>query len=236
MSVPQQTRKQAPQRGLAALVAAVSALALSGCGVGGPGVASEVGDQTVSVSQVDRLTTGYCQALEPQLKSAGQIYPLRYLRGYVVGNLTLRAAAEQFAGDYDVTLPASYQQALKDLQTQLGTLPAAARPLVIEVESAATYVNAVETAVGAQLLEGAGAGAGSDEAAQQSRGRDAFDVWLGDHPAQINPRYGIAISNADFRVTDTSTSYALSSDAVAADKGEPDQTYAATLPASQRCG
>ena len=35
---------------------------------------------------------------------------------------------------------------------------------------------------------------------------------------------------------DTSTSYALSANAVAAAKAEPDQELAATLPSSQRCG
>jgi hypothetical protein len=224
-----------PKQAVAALVAAVLALALSGCGAAGGGTASQVGDQSVKVSDVDRLTTGYCKALEPQLEAAGQIYPLRYLRGYVVGNLTIKAAAEQFADDYSVTLPASYQQSLKDLETNLETLPAAARPLVLEVESAGTYTTAVQTAVGAQLLAGAGT-TDATEAAQQSRGRDAFDVWLGDHPVDINPRYGIAVSNGDFRVTDTSTSYALSPDAVAAGKADPDQEYATLLPVSQRCG
>src|SRR6478735_8195647 len=89
-----------PKQAVAALVATVAALSLSGCGVASPGVASEVGNQTVSMSDVDRLTSGYCDALRPQLESGGQIYPIRYLRGYVVGNLTLEAAAKQLADEY----------------------------------------------------------------------------------------------------------------------------------------
>jgi hypothetical protein len=224
-----------PKQAAAALVAAVAALSLSGCGISNPGVASEVGDQTVSTSDVNRLTTGYCDALRPQLESGGQIYPIRYLRGYVVGNLTVKAAAEQLADNYGVTLGADYQETLKDLETQYAALPADSRDEVIEVETAGAYITAVEHAVGSAILEGEG-DTGADDDARVSRGRDELQLWLADHPADVNPRYGIQITNADFTFADTSTSYPLTPNAVAADKAQPDQTYAATLPSSQRCG
>ena len=224
-----------PKQAVAALVAAVAALALSGCGITSPGVAAEVGDQTVSTSEVDRLTNGYCDALRPQLQSGGQIYPMRYLRGYVVGSLTIQAAAEQLADDYNVALGAGYQQALKDLESQYAGLPEGARDMVLEVESAGAYTTAVQHAVGSAILEGEG-DTGADDAARVSRGHDALQLWLADNPADVNPRYGVQITNGDFTFADTSTSYPLTPDAVAADKAQPDQTYAATLPSSQRCG
>ena len=72
-----------------------------------------------------------------------------------------------------------------------------------------------------------------------ARGADALQQWISEHPADVNPRYGITVSGPDLGAptfVDTSTSYALSPNAVDAAKAEPDQAFAATLPSSQRCG
>jgi hypothetical protein len=224
-----------PQQAVAALVAAVAVLSLSGCGSASPGVASEVGDKTITTSDVDRLTTGYCAAFEDQFKAAGQIFPMRFIRAYVAGQLTMQAATEQFAADNDVTLPASYTDQVKQLEQQLAGLPEAHRGSVLEVEQAGAYVQAVETEVGGKLLAEEGK-TDADDQAKLSRGKEALDVWLADNPATVNPRYGIQITNGDFTDAETGTSYALSANAVAANKSQPDQAYAATLPSSQRCG
>jgi hypothetical protein len=223
------------KQAVAAVVAGVAALTLSGCGAASPGVAAKVGDETISVADVDRLTTGYCEAFEDQFKASGEVYPLRYVRGYVVGQLTLQAAAEQFAADNGVTLGADYTQEIKDLEAQAAAFPAAARDDLVAVETASRYVTAVETAVGTQLLQQEG-DTSADDATVSSRGRDAFIVWLGEHPADVNPRYGIQVADGAFTDVETGTSYALSPNAVAAAKAQPDQAYAGTLPSSQRCG
>jgi hypothetical protein len=222
------------KQAVAAVVAAVAALTLSGCDAS-PGVAAKVGDQTISVADVDQLTTGYCAAFVDQFKASGEMYPLRYVRGYVVGQLTLQAAAEQFAADNGVTLGADYTQEIKDLEDQAAAFPAAVRDDLVAVETAGRYVTAVEAVAGAQLLEQEGDTSADDDAAA-SRGRDAFIVWLGEHPADVNPRYGIQVTDGAFADVETGTSYALSPNAVAAAKAQPDQAYAATLPSSQRCG
>jgi len=224
-----------PQQAVAALVAAAAALTLSGCGQASPGVASKVGDQTVSTSDVNRLTSGYCAAFADQFKAQGQIYPLRYVRAYVAGQMTLKAAAEQLAADNGVTEPAGYTDSVKQLEQQLAGLPESDRANVMAVESAGAYVQAVETEVGGKLLVAEGK-VGSDDQAKLNRGKEALDVWLADHPADVNPRYGIQIADADFAEVETGTSYPLSPDAVDANKSQPDQAYAATLPSSQRCG
>jgi len=224
-----------PQQAVAALVAAAAALTLSGCGQASPGVASKVGDQTVSTSDVNRLTSGYCAAFADQFKAQGQIYPLRYVRAYVAGQMTLKAAAQQLAADNGVTEPAGYTDSVKQLEQQLAGLPESDRANVMAVESAGAYVQAVETEVGGKLLVAEGK-VGSDDQAKLNRGKEALDVWLADHPADVNPRYGIQIADADFAEVETGTSYPLSPDAVDANKSQPDQAYAATLPSSQRCG
>ena len=217
-------------------VVAVMALALTGCGAAAsPGAAATVGDQTVSASHVNELTDGYCSAFREQFKAQGTVLPLRLLRSYVVGTLTIQAAAEQLAEENGIAEPEGYVQAVKDLEMQAAALPEAHRGDVIEVESAGAYATAVETDLGGQLLLNEGT-AGADDAAKESRGREALSVWLAEHPAEVDPRYGIQITNGTFTDDETGTSYPLSPNAVAAAKQQPDQTYAATLPSSQRCG
>ena len=64
-----------------------------------------------------------------------------------------------------------------------------------------------------------------------------------EHPADVNPRYGIAVTDTELgppNFVDTGTSFPLSANAVNAEKASsdegPDPTYTATLPSSQRCG
>lgn len=222
-------------------LAVVAALTLSGCGsdsAARPGVAVDIGDQTLSTSDVDQLSVAYCDGLEPQLQASGAVFPMSYVRAYVARNLTVRAAAEQLAEEYDVTLPPSYDQALRDLESQLAGFPEDRIDDVLEVESVTPYVQAVETQVGAALLAEAGT-TDADDAAKQARGADALQQWISEHPAHLNPRYGIAVKTPSLdapNFVDTGTSFALSPDAVAAAGAEPDQELAATLPSSQRCG
>ena len=224
-------------------LAAVAALTLSACGDTSPGTASPgtavtIGDQALAASEVDDLSVAYCDGLEAQLKSGGAVFPMSYVRAYVVRNLTVQAAAEQLAEEYDVTLPPSYDQALRDLETNLAGIREDRVEAVMEVESVTAYVQAVETEVGGLLLAEEGT-TDADDATKQARGADALQQWISEHPADVNPRYGIAVSTPSLDAptfVDTSTSYALSPDAVAAAQAEPDMELAATLPSSQRCG
>jgi len=228
---------------LAGVVAAVVAFTLSGCGAASPGVAVRVGDETLSTTRVDELTVAYCQGITPQLESGGLVFPMSFVRGYVVRNLTVRAAAEQLAEEYAVDLPPSYEQAVRSLRADMGASFRQDRiEQALEVDSAGPYITAVELEVGGILLAQAGDSA-ADDAAKQARGQEALQEWLSEHPADVNPRYGIAVTDTSLdRPTfiDTTTSYALSANAVDAakinaDEG-PDPAHTATLPRSQRCG
>jgi peptidyl-prolyl cis-trans isomerase SurA len=220
-------------------VAVVAALTLSGCGNAGPGVAAKVGDQTVTASDVDRLTEGYCRALEQQIEAQGQVVPMRLVRTFVAGSLTLRAAAEQLADENDISRPDGYADQVKQVETQSEGLPAAHRDDFVEVGSARVYVTALERQIGGRLLLNEGNPSANDDE-KVSRGREELVVWLGEHGVDINPRYGFAIKDGNIVDVTNDTSYPLSADAVAAGKfnasAGPDQTYSASLPASQRCG
>ena len=220
-------------------VAAVAALTLSGCGNAGPGVAAKVGDETVTVSDVDRLTEGYCKALEEQITAQGQVVPMRLVRTFVAGSLTLQAAAEQLADENDITQPEGYPDQVKQVETQAETLPAAHRDDFVEIGKARVFVTALERQIGAQLLLNEGNPSANDDQ-KVNRGREELVVWLGEHGVDINPRYGFAIKDGNIVDVTNDTSYPLSADAVAAGKFNastgPDQTYSASLPDSQRCG
>src|SRR3712207_4141811 len=70
---------------LAVLGAALALL--SGCAGATPGVAVRVGDESITVNEVDELTANYCEAVEDQLTGGGQVVPLRFFRGGLAGVL-----------------------------------------------------------------------------------------------------------------------------------------------------
>jgi peptidyl-prolyl cis-trans isomerase SurA len=212
-------------------LASASLLLLTGCGSVDlhPGVAAQVGDDTISMSQVDDVTRSYCSAAESQLQ-AGQVLAQRYLRGQVAGALALRAAVDQFADEQDVTPTEDYQKAVDQAKASptLAGLPADQAQALIDVQGIPIYVQAVEKAVGEK--QGA-----ADDAATKA-GQEAFLGWLDDQDIELDPRLGVSIEKGTTTGADTSLSYALGETATKADADDPDTTYAATLPDSQRCG
>jgi peptidyl-prolyl cis-trans isomerase SurA len=224
-----------------ALVAATAVLAggLTGCGVAGtdfhPGVAAQVDGDRISVSKVDDVASSYCDAIVTQLQGQQQVLPLRYLRGGVAGELALKAAAEQFAAEHHVGPGDSYDQKVGQLQTATSTLPEDQATAVIEIESASDYVSGVEQAVGEQQLRQQGTSQPSGTAARKA-GKRAFISWLDREDVQIDPQFGVEIKGDRAVPVDTSVSFALSDQAKQGNAQTPDQTYAAGLPASHRCG
>lgn len=213
-------------------VAIAATVLLTGCNevpAFSPGVAARVGDDTISVSTVDDMTDAYCQAAETQLQE-GQALPQHYLRGQVAGSLALRAAADQFAAEHGVTADPSYDAAVQQAEQSLADLSEAQRQAIIEVQGAATYVAAVERAVGASL------GGGGGDKAKQAAGQQAFEKWLADQDISIDPRFGVSIDDGTSQPVDTSLSYALSDISTRAGADQPDTEYAGGLPDTQRCG
>ena len=220
-------------------VAAVSALLLSGCGVAGtsfhPGVAAQVGDETISVTKVDSVASNYCSAIEPQLSSQKQVVPRRYLRDGIAGRLTLLAAAHQLAADYGVDAGTQYAQKVAELQGAVDSLPADQQQAVIEIEASTAYLSGVQQAVGAKVLAAQGtAGASSQSAAKA--GQAAFAKWFDQNDVTIDPQFGISIKDGQTVKTDTSISYPVGDNAKQGEAATPDQSYAASLPDAHRCG
>lgn len=224
--------------GAAALSLGLS-LGLTGCGVTGtgfrPGVAAEVGDRTVTTDRVDALVGDYCDAIEDILAQQSQVVPLSIFRSGIAGQLALVSAAEQMADDHGVGPSDAYQRALADIEKQIGDFTETQQEAVLEVEGAATYVAAVQVSVGELLLREEGvATPGPTESGE--RGLEAFTTWLDENDVELNPEFGISVDDAAINTADESVSFAVGEAAVQGMAEEPDPDYAASLPASQRCG
>ncbi|MCD4526665.1 hypothetical protein [Nocardioides sp. cx-173] len=221
-----------------ATVAAALTVGLTGCGVAGtsfhPGVAADIDGDTVTTAHVDELVYDYCEAVRDQLRQDGSAVPLGYLRSGVVGQLTLAAAAEQLAEEQGVEPTQEYASALAQLRTQTAGLSEAQREAVLEINGSGVYVQAVELAVGRKLLAEEGQRSPDDQTAGQ-RGVDELNTWLEEHDVEINPEYGIEIVDGQPVDADTQLAVGVGDTARTAALEEPDQQYAKSLPASQRC-
>ncbi len=197
---------------------------LSGCGVAGtdfhPGVAAQVGDDTISVSEVDTAASDYCSAIESQLQGDNQVVPLRYLRGGIAGQLALLSAARQFAAEKGVDAGRQYEQKVAELQSAVATLPQGQQDAVVEVESSATYISGVQQAVGEEVLRGQGVRK-PQPSDSLAAGQQAFVAWLDDQDVSIDPQFGVAIKNGQAVPVDTSVSFPLGETATKAEREDP---------------
>jgi len=222
---------------LGALAGAVLTVALTGCGVTGtsfqPGVAAEVDGERISTDRVDQLVGDYCEAVREQLQQDGSVVPLGYLRSGVVGQLTLVSAAEQLAAEHDVEPAPDYDRVVADLESQTKDLPEDQREAVITINASSAYLQSVQLAVGEKLLADAGETGGPEVSGP--RGVEAFNDWLADHDVELNPEYGIALEGGELVTKDTQLAVAVGDTAKTSLLETPDQDYAKSLPANQRC-
>jgi hypothetical protein len=221
-------------------VLAISVVLLSGCGVAGtefhPGIAAQVGDDTITTRHVDQVTDDYCQAVEKVSKDQGQTgaqrTPLRYLTHDFANVLIVEAAVQQLADEYDVQPSATYKSGLAQLEPQLTKLDEAEKDAVREVIGARSYATDVLSTIGGIEL----AKQGNDDATADEKtkaGDEALKAWEADHDVVINPKYGLDFN--DPKPVDTDLSYALGTTAKAGLADQPDTSYTSALPDSLTC-
>jgi hypothetical protein len=211
-------------------LAVAGSVLLTGCGAVPdltPGVAVRVADTTYSMDDVADVAGAYCDAVETQLQE-GEMVANAVINTQVAGSLALRSAAEQFAGEEGVTPDSTYADAEQQLESSIAELTPAQQEAVREVNLARPYAEAVQLAVGKS------GGASDDEAL--SAGQQAFADWLSEADVRIDPRFSVAVTDGSIAPADTSVSYSVSPTARNGAAADPDTTYAAGLPQSQRCG
>ena len=209
---------------------------LAGCGVAGtqfhPGVAAQVGDQTITTRHVAQVTDNYCTAVEKVSKGqaqsgSSQQTPLRYLSHEFATALVVKAAAEQLAAEYDVQPTSAYRSDLAQLEPQLVDLDQEEKDAVREVIGARTYADDVLTQIGADELAKQGTDTASTDD-QLAAGRDLLRQWVGDHDVEINPKYAIEFGTAE--QVDTDLSYPAGSTAQSGLLPQADPKYTQALP------
>ena len=216
----------------------LSVVLLAGCGVAGtqfhPGLAAEVGDQTITTRHVDQVTDDYCKAVEKVSKTqdSTQARPMRYLTHTFANDLIVKAAAEQLAADYDVQPTSNYKDELAQLEPQLTSLTDEQKDAVREVFGARAYTDDVLSQIGEISLKKQGKTDPSDDE-KTAEGQKLLDGWIADHDVQVNPKYGIELGKAD--QVDTDLSYPLGTAATGGLNATPDPAYTTSLPGQLVC-
>jgi hypothetical protein len=206
----------------------LSVVLLTGCGVAGaqfhPGVAAQVGDQTITTRHVDQVTDDYCKAVEKvseeQPDQAGQPTPLRYLTHQFASALIVKAATEQLADEEGVKPTSDYKTTLTQLEPQLTKLSDQEKDSVREVIGARAYAQDVLTQIGDASLKKQGKTDATDSD-KYAEGQKVLDSWMSDHDVVVNPKYSLD-QDASSSQADTSLSFAAGSTAKAGLLGPPD--------------
>lgn len=228
-------------RSVAVAGLATVGLLLSGCGGSlgvHPGSAAVVGSETLSMNKIDDTTKLYCQAYLPQIQQSQQgVIPLRLLRQFVAASLSQHLLGQQLATQYAVAPGSAYANHMNQVASQFASAAPDVKRAVLEVEGGNPYLQNVQVAIGRKLMAASGQKGGVQAALQ--RGQVATQDWLKTHPITLDPVFGVAVDNGQFKpATGDDTSYPLSplASAGANTGGQPSQAYTSQLSAAQVCG
>lgn len=216
---------------LTAATLGVAGLLLTGCGSAAPGVAAKIGDQELTVRQVDSATANYCTALG-ELESE---VPMSYVRQFVIQLLALRSQTEQIADDYGVEPGSTYRNDVAQRQGTAATKPEEVRQDYVDLASTTAYAQDILDQVGRIELDDQGVVDPTAEQISQA-GVDVFNRWPDVNGIEIDPRYGLENVDGTLTPVDTSTSVAVGETAMSGLAAEPDTAYARSLPLTHRCG
>ena len=136
------------------------------------------------------MTTNYCTAVEDQLTGQGQVVPLSFFRSGIAARLANRSIGEQLAAQYDVEPGRTYDKQVAALEQSAAALGEDVRDAVVLVETEQTYTQAIQAAVGRQLLDEEGAG-DVKYSETVARGQDAYQDWIADNGVTFDPKLGV---------------------------------------------
>ena len=223
-------------RALTGLSLGLAGLLLTGCaGSASPGVAVEIGDETISADRVDTAASHMCTALGDEFRGNGTVVPMGVIRQGVLQLLALDSQASQIAEEYGVAAGPAYERELASRRQAAESLPEEVRADYVEVMAANAHANAVLEAAGRAKLEEEGFTNPSVEQVTQA-GTDIFTSWPDSHGIEVDPRYGVELRDGSLAPADTSLSVAVSDTAKAGLATEPEPGYTQGLLASHRCG
>ena len=187
-------------------VVLAAALLLSGCAGLRPGTAVQVGDEQITDSELDQVTTDYCEAASDSLDQQAQTVPNGYFRTGIAGLLAMREVAEQVVAERGLEVgPEDYQQQLTELRSQITSLPEDHQEAVLTVETARLYTEAAQEAIGEDALDGEG-----QKADFTAAGAQEMKQWIDDHDVEFDPALNVTLRDGQPAMTDESLSFAVS--------------------------
>ena len=213
----------------------VAGLLLTGCGSASPGVAVKVGDEELSVRDVDTAAREMCTALGDQFEAQSTVLPMSFVRQGTVQLLTLRAQALQVADDYGLEPGSAYHNDVAQRRRTAASMPADVQETYVELTSANALASDIVDQVGKIVLDERGVTDATTEEVTQA-GVDVFNQWPDANGIDIDPRYGLESVDGVLTPIDTNTSVAVGKTAKDGLKTEPDAAFAKTLPLTHRCG
>lgn len=208
------------------LVAAAAALTLTGCAGLRPGVGAEVGDETITLEEIDAFAEGLCAYNRGNgaPETASVDLRLSSLRALVVARL-----AHRFGEENDLEVSRSEIDAtMAQIADQLKGLPADGREEFLDQArytlEGDDYTRQAVTA----YVEGNGEELTNESAAAAQQA--IFEEWAQDADVEVDPRFG-EWDEADLKVG--SGSLSVTDDA---STPSPPDTPTEGLPKSQTCG
>lgn len=230
-------RRGLRSRAVRGLALAGAGLLLTGCGAARPGVAAQVGEETITLSEVDAAAIDVCKGLATI--QPGTVVPMRLARDVVLISEINRRIGDQVADEYGVSPGTDYEKQVADLRTQLSALPSDQLQAFLDLQTGGVFRDAITTAAARLSLQRDGVG--SPTAQQISdRAVDLGMSWTDTHDIVIDPRFAVAIKDGapDQVQGGSAVSVALSETATLGLENDPAnlESYLRTLPASQRCG
>jgi hypothetical protein len=223
-----------PTRWRLALVTVPTVLALSACNVH-PGAAAVVGSDSISESRVDDVALALCSAQSTAQAGAPQELAGRAARQGALGVLISSALSKQYGDENGFSPDQSQVSAAVDAnQATIDKLPASRRTAFTDTLRDYAAGQLVVTEAGRRALERSGARNVTPQQAL-SAGLKLRDAWASKHvKVSVDPRFGTFSAGA-LASGSGSLSTAVSSTAAAGAKQQPDTSWVAALPASQKC-
>ncbi|WP_185996058.1 hypothetical protein [Nocardioides campestrisoli] len=215
---------------------AAAAVLLGGCGgsVSDSGTAATVGDEAISVAEVDNLAKALCADSEDQLAEAGQEVPMAVVRQSALNILVVTGAAQQIADKYEVEPGADYERARSAARQQAKLFDEEQQDGFVVAASADALIQGVMTATGEQLLIEEGVAKPTEEEAIQ-RGSETFWSWPEVLDLDVNPVFDVEEVQGQLRPAAGADQVSFPVSATAQSASDPEQA-ASGLPAYLRCG
>lgn len=195
-------------------------LAVNGCGVadtqGAPGSAARVGDETITVAEVDDLTDDLCSLSAEREELSEGVQARGAARRNLLEGLVVQAAVRQVLDDTGTELGSDYQAALdvsRDQAAQLG-LDEEQSGIYSDINGIGAYITAGVTALG---------------------GEDPLLDWFKTNDVTINPVFGLRVGD-DGLLVDTGTGTSVPVSDVARASQDAGAEYLEALPDEQTCG